>query len=139
MEENGNLRKWKVFVPSANGASGTIGEQAARIISKPVLGQPNEGITQTFISVGAFESEYEAQAALKYVKSKFARILLGILKITQHNPGPKWKFVPLQDFTPDSDIDWSKSIQEIDQQLYKKYGLNEREIQFIESHVKEMA
>ena len=139
VEENGNLRKWKVFVPSANGASGTIGEQAARIISKPVLGQPNEGITQTFISVGAFESEYEAQAALKYVKSKFARILLGILKITQHNPGPKWKFVPLQDFTPDSDIDWSKSIQEIDQQLYKKYGLNEREIQFIESHVKEMA
>ena len=139
VEENGNLRKWKVFVPSANGASGTIGEQAARIISKPVLGQPNEGITQTFISVGAFESEYEAQAALKYVKSKFARILLGILKITQHNPGPKWNFVPLQDFTPDSDIDWSKSIQEIDQQLYKKYGLNEREIQFIESHVKEMA
>lgn len=126
-------------MPSANGASGTIGEQPARIISKPVLGEPYEGITQTFISIGAFESEFEAQAALKYVKSKFTRTLLGILKITQHNSGPKWKYVPLQDFTQESDIDWSKSIPEIDQQLYKKYGLDEKEIQFIESHVKEMA
>ena len=139
VEENDNLKKWKVFVPSANGASGTIGEQPARIISKPVLGEPYEGITQTFISIGAFESEFEAQAALKYVKSKFTRTLLGILKITQHNSGPKWKYVPLQDFTQESDIDWSKSIPEIDQQLYKKYGLDEKEIQFIESHVKEMA
>lgn len=65
--------------------------------------------------------------------------MLGILKITQHNPGPKWQYVPLQDFTPNSDIDWSQSISEIDQQLYKKYGLDEQEIQFIESHVKEMA
>lgn len=65
--------------------------------------------------------------------------MLGILKITQHNPAPKWKYVPLQDFTPNSDIDWSKSIHEIDLQLYQKYGLDEKEIAFIESHVKEMA
>lgn len=48
-------------------------------------------------------------------------------------------FVPLQDFTPSSDIDWSKSIHEIDLQLYKKYGLNQEEIDFIEKNVKEMA
>ena len=65
--------------------------------------------------------------------------MLGILKITQDNTAVKWRFVPLQDFTQDSEIDWSKSIPEIDQQLYKKYGLDEKEIQFIESHVKEMA
>ena len=47
--------------------------------------------------------------------------------------------IPLQDFTPASDIDWSKSIHEIDLQLYRKYGLDEKEIAFIESHVKEMA
>lgn len=46
--------------------------------------------------------------------------------------------MPLQDFTPNSDIDWSKSIPEIDQQLYKKYGLSPEEIEFIETHVKEM-
>ena len=64
--------------------------------------------------------------------------MLGVLKITQDNNPEKWKYVPLQDFTENSDIDWSKSIPEIDQQLYKKYGLDENEIEFIETHVKAM-
>lgn len=74
----------------------------------------------------------------KYIKTKFARTLLGTLKVTQHNHKGTWRYVPLQDFTPASDIDWTKSISEIDRQLYKKYGLDETEIQFIETHVKEM-
>lgn len=73
---------------------------------------------------------------MKYIKTKFCRALLGVLKITQDNTQSKWACVPLQDFTADSDIDWSKSIPEIDQQLYKKYDLNEEEINFIETHVK---
>lgn len=75
---------------------------------------------------------------MKYIKTKFARCLLGILKATQHNPPEKWAYIPLQDFTNESDIDWSRPIPEIDQQLYKKYGLDDDEIEFIESHVKEM-
>ena len=47
-------------------------------------------------------------------------------------------FMPLQDFTPNSDIDWTKSVADIDRQLYAKYGLDESEIEFIETHVKEM-
>ena len=77
-------------------------------------------------------------AALKYVKSKFARTLLGILKVTQDNSKETWRFVPLQDFTSKSDIDWSKNISEIDTQLYAKYGLSEDEMQFIESMIKPM-
>lgn len=64
---------------------------------------------------------------------------MGILKVTQDMNADKWKYVPLQDFTPNSDINWSASIRDIDQQLYKKYGLSQQEIDFIESHVKEMA
>lgn len=75
---------------------------------------------------------------MKYVKTKFARTMLGILKRTQDNPPEKWKYVPLQNFTSNSDIDWSKSVAEIDRQLYKKYLLDEKEIDFIESYVKEM-
>lgn len=90
------------------------------------------------MSIGCFETEMEADALLKYVKSKFVRTMLGILKITQHNPAPKWKYVPLQDFTPSSDIDWSQSVADIDRQLYAKYGLDDDEIEFIESHAKEM-
>ena len=64
---------------------------------------------------------------------------MGVLKITQHLTPSVWKYVPIQDFTPSSDIDWSKSVHEIDLQLYRKYGLDENEIDFIETHVKEMA
>lgn len=128
-----NLMGWKVFIPKANG-SGAIGE----VLSTPLIGEPLIGNTQTFISIGNFSNRYEAESAMKYVKSKFCRVLLGILKITQDNTRNKWSCVPLQDFTENSDIDWSKSISEIDQQLYRKYGLNEEEINFIETKVREM-
>ena len=128
-----NLFKWKVILPSANG-SGAIGE----VLSTPLVGEPLVGYTQSFIGIGAFDTKEEAEASMKYVKSKFARTMLGILKITQHNPPEKWKYVPLQDFTVNSDIDWSQSVAGIDRQLYAKYGLDEREIEFIETHVKEM-
>ena len=81
----------------------------------------------------------EAHAVEKYIKTKFARALLSVLKVTQNGNKPVWKMIPIQDFTPASDIDWSKSIHEIDLQLYRKCGLDEKEIEFIESHVKEMA
>lgn len=64
--------------------------------------------------------------------------MLGVLKITQMNSKDVWRYVPLQDFTPSSDIDWSKSIAEIDEQLFNKYGLDEQERNFIRTKVKEM-
>lgn len=129
-----NFEKYKVFVPAANG-SGALGE----VLSTPLIGQPLIGHTQTFISIGCFENKQDSENLLKYIKTKFCRVTLGVLKVTQHNPAPKWKYVPLQDFTQNSDIDWSKSVHEIDLQLYRKYGLDDKEIEFIESHVKEMA
>lgn len=125
--------KYRVVLPNANG-SGAIGE----VLSAPLIGKPLIGFTETFISIGAFDNETEAQNCLKYIKSKFARIMLGILKVTQHNPRDKWVKVPLQDFTPQSDIDWTQSIPDINYQLYRKYGLDEKEIAFIEEKVKAM-
>ncbi|WP_338033676.1 hypothetical protein [Lacticaseibacillus camelliae] len=90
------------------------------------------------MTFGEFDSRTQAEAALKYVKSKFARAMLGVLKVTQHNPISVWKKVPLQDFSSHSDIDWSQSVNKIDQQLFKKYGLNQDEISFIEEKVQEM-
>ena len=131
--EKTNLNKWKVLVPKSNG-SGVLGE----VLSTPLIAEPTMGYTQTFLGVGAFDNESEAQAAYKYIISKFARTMLGVLKITQDNPPEKWKYVPLQDFTNHSDIDWTKSVHEIDLQLYDKYGLSADERNFIETHVKAM-
>ena len=128
-----NLYGYKVILPKSNG-SGAIGE----VLSTPLIGEPLIGHTQTFISVGNFSTYEEAVACLKYIKTKFARTMLGILKITQHNPKATWTFVPNQDFTLSSDIDWSQSIENIDEQLYRKYNLSQDEIDFIESKVRAM-
>lgn len=128
-----NLKKFKVVVPASNG-SGVIGE----VLSTPLIGAPLIGFTQSFISFGSFDTDDEASALLSYIKTKFARTMLGTLKITQHNHKGTWVNVPLQDFTSSSDIDWSQSVAGIDVQLYKKYGLSDEEIEFIETHVKEM-
>ena len=139
IEDNGNLEGWKVFVPAANG-SGALGEVSSTpVIGEPEIGEPYIGHTQTFISIGSFATQHEGESCLKYIKSKFARAMLGVLKVTQNNKTKEtWSKVPVQDFTKNSDIDWSQSIPEIDQQLYKKYDLNQEEINFIETHVKEM-
>lgn len=95
-----NFEKYKIILPKANG-SGAIGE----VLSTPVIGYPVIGYTETFISVGEFDSLEEAEACLKYIKSKFLRTMLGILKITQDNTKAVWHYIPLQDFTVNSDID----------------------------------
>ena len=132
------IDKYKVFVPFSNGASGTLGDEPARMISKPVLGMPGDGITQTFIGFGVFDSQFEAEALLKYIKTKFCRILLAILKVTQGNKSETWEYVPMQNFSRTSDIDWDKSIEEIDNQLYRKYALSEEDVAFINRRIAEI-
>ena len=133
IEYHPNLDKYKVIVPKSNG-SGAIGE----VLSTPIIGEPLIGVTQTFLTIGAFDTQAEAEACLKYIKTKFARTMLGILKATQDNKKETWRLVPLQDFTADSDIDWRMSVADIDRQLYRKYGLEEKEITFIEEKVRAM-
>ncbi|ABL81103.1 MULTISPECIES: Eco57I restriction-modification methylase domain-containing protein [unclassified Nocardioides] len=132
-----SLDEYKVAVPAANG-SGSTTDFFGVALNNPTVLEPGVGVTQTFITIGSFETEAEAQACQKYVKTKFARTMLGVLKITQHNPRNTWKFVPAQNFSSSSDIDWTKTIPEIDAQLYAKYGLDTEEIAFIEAQVKAM-
>ena len=128
-----NLYTYKVFLPGATG-NGDFGEA----ISMPIVGEPGTGSTETFLSMGILANRQEADNVIRYICTKFARAMFGVLKRTQANTPDKWKYVPLQDFTNKSDIDWSVSIANIDRQLYKKYGLSEDEISFIEANVKEM-
>lgn len=132
--DNPYIHSFNVLIPEANGAGGI-----SEVLSSPFVCEPNQGATDTFLSIGTFETRGEAECCLKYVKTRFARCMLGVLKATQHNPPSTWAYVPLQDFTPSSDIDWSKSIAEIDEQLFDKYGLDEQERNFIRTKVKEMA
>lgn len=128
-----NFDFYKIYIAKANG-SGIFGE----VMAYPIIEGPSVGATETFLSIGCFSERKHAEFATKYIKTKFTRCMLYVLKVTQDVTPSKWAYVPLQDFTSSSDIDWSKSIPEIDRQLYKKYGLTPEEVDFIETHVKEM-
>ena len=135
----GNIDFYKLYLSKADGAAGTIGNPIpARIVGKPFVAEPKTGATASFFSIGAYRTEKEAENAQKYITTKFARTMLSVLKITQDATPTKWKCVPNQDFTQSSDINWNVSVANIDKQLYKKYGLSTEEIEFIETHVKEM-
>lgn len=126
------IDKDKVFIPGAGGSGND-----PYVLGKPELASKGSVCSQSYL-FAAFNSKKESEVFIKYLKTKFFRILVSAMKISQSAPKRSYCFVPLQDFTPNSDIDWTKSVHDIDQQLYKKYGLTDEEISFIESKVKEM-
>lgn len=131
-----DIGKWKVFFPYAN----NIGTELNDDNLNAFIGEPDSVCTETYIYAGLNMnlSKSSAQNLQKYLKTKFARFMLSIAKISQHGTAKTYKFVPVQDFANNSDIDWSKNITEIDEQLYAKYGLSEDEIIHIESMIKPM-
>ena len=134
VQEHDNLNKYKVLLPKSNG-SGAIGE----VLSTPLVGTPLVGHTQTFISFGAFDTEREAENCLKYIKTDIARAMLGTLKITQDNATKEvWSNVPWFDFNDYSIIDWSKSVEEIERQLYVYFNVPESIIVELKANVRRM-
>ena len=117
------IDKWKVIVPEAIG----IGDMTKDLI-KPIISEPNSINTETYIMNGPYSSRKEAENVCAYIKTKFFHFLLGLRKITQHTASGTYSFVPMQDFSEE----WT------DARLYKKYGLSDNEIAFIESMVRPM-
>lgn len=142
VEKNKNLiDKYKIlvgrFVPN-NGELNLKPGDKYRVITNPQLLKPNEIHTETYINVAVFAKQEAAENYISYLHSKFSRFLLR-QSITSVNVTKEcFSFVPNLNFTNNTDIDWSKSISEIDKQLYRKYGLTKQEIEFIESMIKPM-
>lgn len=130
------IEKYKVYITAAYGAGEGFPHQ---ILNKPIFGEKNSCCTETYMLIGPFESKQEAENVISYIKTKYFRFMILLIKNTQHAPASVYQFVPLQDFSSNSDIDWSKSIPEIDSQLYKKYNLSKDEIDFIEKMIRPMS
>ena len=109
-----------------------------KIISRTEIIGPNDVCTDSYLIVGASESKLVVENEYKYIQTRFFRFLLMLSVSSINLSSEKFQFIPLQDFTSNSDINWSRSISEIDTQLYAKYGLSEDEISFIESMIKPM-
>lgn len=127
---------WKVLVPRANNIGTELNDDNLNSEVCP----PQSICTEAylFIGIGLQMNEKHAINASAYLRTKFTRFMHSLSKTSHDATSKTYRFVPLQDFTTQSDIDWSKSIPEIDQQLYAKYGLSKEEIAFIEGSIKEM-
>jgi site-specific DNA-methyltransferase (adenine-specific) len=116
---------YKVFISRVYGERG---EFPYLMIGKPFIGEPNTCCTETYIVIGPFPSLIQASNAESYIRTKFFRFLVMLKKTSQQAAAPVYQFVPLQDFSKP----WT------DEELYKKYGLTDEEIQFIESMIRPM-
>ena len=130
------INKWKVLTPFAN----NIGTNLSDDNLNTIISSPKTIATETHLVIGADLNlnEMSANNLSKYLKTKFVRFLIEAAKANHQATAKTYKFVPIQNFTLNSDIDWSKSIKEIDEQLFDKYNLTTAEKNYIIEKIKEM-
>lgn len=119
------IDKWKVYITQAYGMGNSYPTQ---VLNKPFVGEPDSLCTETYILIGPFDSEIEAQNACSYISTKFFRFMVLFKKNTQHATQGVYQFVPMVDLKKS----WS------DEELYGYFGLSNEEIAFIDSMVRPM-
>ncbi len=119
------VEKYKIYISFAYGAGEDFPHQ---ILNKPFLGEKGSCCTETYLAIGPFLERKEAENVLTYIKTKFFRFMVLLIKNTQNATKRVYSFVPIQDFSKP----WT------DEELYKKYGLNDEEIAFIDSMIRPM-
>lgn len=127
---------WKVYTPRAN----NIGTELNDDNLNTFVGEPKTICTESYLVIGAELGldEVSCHNLSKYLTTRFARYLHSLAKGSQDATSKTFRFVPVQDFSNNSDIDWSVSVEEVDKQLYEKYGLSDEEINHIERRIKTM-
>ena len=134
------IDKWKVIVSktAAEHAGQADKEGRKRILSRIEVLGPNKICSESYLLVKICQDEKEAKNVVSFLKTRFVRFLLSTILLTQNIAKDKFAYIPVLDFTSNNDINWCKSIPEIDQQLYLKYHLTNEEIAFIEKMIKPM-
>src|SRR5690625_176595 len=130
------IDRWKLFTPRAN----NIGTELADDNFNIRIGEPGTICTESYMVIGANErfKRGEIEALGKYLQTKFSRFLHSLAKGSQDATAKTYRFIPLQDFSNNSDIDWSKPIIDIDEQLFNKYNLTLTERNHIKNNIKDM-
>ena len=80
----------------------------------------------------------KAQNFIKYLHTKFVRVLVSAVKISQACPNRCYQFVPIQDFSSKGEIDWTKPIDKIDKFLFEKYGFSDDDIEYINKTISKL-
>jgi len=124
------IDKWKVITSYVgyDHAGNPDQDGKRRVLSKVDILPPGYVCTETYLVVGSYNTEAEAQNLLAYMRTKFFRFLLSQFMYSHHITKDCYGFVPILDMT----VRWT------DEMLYKRYGLTDDEIAFIESKIRPM-
>ena len=116
------IDRWKVLMNAVQGTSAAV---ETKFLSKPIIAEPGTACTETYLVAGHFDTQEKAKNYARYLCSRFARFLVSLRKATQHATRDVYRFVP--DLPLDSV--WT------DAKLYRRYGLSQEEIAFIEDQI----
>ena len=119
------LPKYKLLMSKASPGADEIPHA---ILSKPIISEPNSVCTESYITIGPFDSEKECENVASYISTKFFRFLVMLKKPSMDTLRKVYQLVPMQDFSKP----WT------DEELYQKYGISQDEIEFIDSMIKPM-
>lgn len=127
--------KNKVYIPAAGGSGND-----SIVLGRPFYGESGSVCSQTYLVIGYNHAltEEECKNICKYIKTRFFRYLVSVKKKTQNGPKMVYQFVPMQNFTNKSDINWLGGSDVIDNQLFNKYKLTEEEINYIKNKISEI-
>ena len=128
------FESYKVFISKSAGNPNSD----TRVIGYPYVGEPKSACTDSLIPIGKFDNVEEAENLAKYLKTRFLRFIVQQVKNSQNVTQIVYRFVPMQDFTNRSDINWNTTIGEIEKQLYAKYSFTNDEISHVESFITEV-
>jgi site-specific DNA-methyltransferase (adenine-specific) len=122
------IDKWKLFMGYAAPGTGNKDTYPHRILSTPFIGEPGTISSETYLCIGPLKSKAEAENVLAYLSCRLTRLLVLLHKPSQHTTRKVFTFVPMQDFKRA----WT------DEDLYKRYGLSQGDVEFVERIVRPM-
>ena len=124
------IDKWKVFTSkSSSEHAGQVDKNGQRrVLSLSGVIPPGSVVTETYILLGAYDTEKEARNCFSYVVTRFFRFLIAVRSSAQDLARSAYQFVPIQDVSKT----WT------DQRLYEKYGLTDDEVAYIERLIRPM-
>lgn len=122
------IDKWKIYIGRAAPGTGNRDTYPHRILSTPFIGEPGSICSETYLCIGPFDTQAEAESALSYLTCRLTRLLILLHKPSQDTTRKVYTFVPA--------LAWDKKWT--DKELYAKYGISQSEIEFIEKVVRPM-
>lgn len=121
-----HIDMWKVSAPKA--AGGSKGKRRSTVpVNQIFMVDKGTITTETYNIIESFKTKKEAENFVAYLRTDFARYMVGLRKITQDLPPDRWNWVPYMDMSKT----WT------DEELFKFFKITKEEQENIKAKVKE--